>query len=185
MILGPYRLTIRRADGTRVREKRLLSRFRLASINRNSGKRWAKGEQLRGGTGKLAIGNCKGYKNELALRRIAVSAFPNINVDIGDNLCVTTGQPRIARCGLCTRYQTDVLFGSLHGIGYRIFGLQRAIVVEHRDSFGCWNEFGARLGGGPRHKCDDGLLRGALVSRWEQIDVGICLCAEGNKQDSQ
>jgi hypothetical protein len=59
MLLGPYRLTVRRADGTRVREKRLLSRFRVASINRNSGKRWARGEQLLGGTGKLAIGNCK------------------------------------------------------------------------------------------------------------------------------
>jgi hypothetical protein len=100
MVLGPYRLTIRRADGTRVREKRLLSRFRLASINRNSGKRWAKGEQLRGGTGKLAIGMQGVDKNELALRRIADSAFPKLNVDIGDNLCVTPGQPRIARRGL-------------------------------------------------------------------------------------
>src|SRR5262245_36967075 len=111
MVLGPYRLTIRGADGTRVREKRLLSRFQLASINRNSGKRWAKGEQLRRGTGKLAIGMQGVDKNELALRRIADSAFPKLNVDIGDNLCVPPGQPRIARRGLCTRYQTDVRFG--------------------------------------------------------------------------
>jgi hypothetical protein len=97
MRLGPYRLTIRRADGTRVREKRLLSRFRLASINRNSGKRWAKGEQLRGWDGQIGHQQLQGVdKNERALWRIAVSAFPDVNVNIGDNLCVTPGQPRIA-----------------------------------------------------------------------------------------
>jgi hypothetical protein len=168
MRLGPYRLTIRRADGTRVREKRLLSRFRLASINRNSGKRWAKGEQLRGWDGQIGHQQLQGVdKNERALWRIAVSAFPDVNVNIGDNLCVTPGQPRIAR-------RCDVRFGSLADIREPISHVRSAFINGHGE---VKSVTGKGIGKGLTLRCftsvSSGTLTRVLVTRVRNVEGGL------------
>ena len=37
-----------------------------------------------------------------------------MNVDIGDNLCVTPGPDHESRGAVVTKYQTDVRFGKYH-----------------------------------------------------------------------